>query len=197
MVNASRMAERRAVFLDRDGVLIVPEMRGGRSYAPRRLGDFQIYPEAKDALTRLRDAGYLLVVVTNQPDVGKGLISQSTLDQMHERIRKELCVDRIEVCPHTQADECSCRKPKPGMLLNAARECQIDLTKSFMVGDRASDVAAGIAAGCKTIFIDLNYISELKPKSPHHTVRSIAEAAGVILAANESTGGLSCRASKI
>jgi D-glycero-D-manno-heptose 1,7-bisphosphate phosphatase len=197
MVTASATPKCRAIFLDRDGVLVIPVMRDGRSYAPRKLDDFQLYPEAKDALTRLRDAGYLLVVVTNQPDVGKGLISQSTLDQMHDRIRRELCVDRIEVCPHTQADECSCRKPKPGMLLNAAREIQIDLTKSFMVGDRASDVAAGIAAGCETIFIDLNYTSDLKPKSPHHTVRSIAEAAGIILAANERTEGQPCHVSKI
>jgi len=188
---------RRAVFLDRDGVLVIPQMRDGRSYAPRSLNDFRFYPEAKAALADLKQAGYLLVVVTNQPDVGKGLISQPTLDQMHDRIRKELCVDRIEVCPHTQADECSCRKPKPGMLLNVANECQIDLTKSFMVGDRASDVAAGLAAGCETIFIDLDYVSELKPESPGHTVRSIVEAARIILAANERIEGEPCHVSKI
>src|SRR5215831_9959330 len=107
MVIASQVPEHRAVFLDRDGVLVIPEMRDGRSYAPRSLADFRLYPDAKDALARLRSAGYFLVVVTNQPDVGKGLISQSTLDQMHDRIRKELCVDRIEVCVHTQADACS------------------------------------------------------------------------------------------
>ena len=197
MVNQSGGSGRRAVFLDRDGVLVVPEIRDGRSYAPRSLGDFRLYPEAKAALTRLKQAGYLLVVVTNQPDVGKGLISQSTLDEMHNRIRRVLCVDRIEVCPHGQADDCSCRKPKPGMLLNAARECRIDLTMSFMVGDRASDVAAGIAAGCETIFIDLNYVSELKPKSPHHTAHSIAEAADIIIATNERIGGPPCREFKI
>jgi D-glycero-D-manno-heptose 1,7-bisphosphate phosphatase len=172
-------------------------MRDGRSYAPRNLNDFRLYPEAKTVLTDLKRAGYLLVVVTNQPDVGKGLISQSTLDQMHERIREELGVDRIEVCPHTQSDRCSCRKPKPGMLFSVASEYQIDLTKSFMVGDRASDVAAGLAAGCKTIFIDLDYVSELKPESPGHTVRSIAEAARIILAANERTEGEPCHVSKI
>jgi D-glycero-D-manno-heptose 1,7-bisphosphate phosphatase len=197
VVIQSPAADRRAVFLDRDGVLVIPEMRDGRSYAPRNLNDFQLYPQAKAALAALRQAGYLLIVVTNQPDVGKGLILPSTLDQMHDRIRKELCVDRIEVCPHTQADECSCRKPKPGMLLRVASECQIDLTKSFMVGDRASDVAAGLAAGCETIFIDLDYASELKPESPGHTVRSIAEAARIILTANERTEGEPCHVSKI
>lgn len=197
MVNKLSAPDRRAVFLDRDGVLVIPEMRDGRSYAPRNLNDFRLYPDAKAALTCLKQAGYLLVVVTNQPDVGKGLISQSTLEHMHDRIRKELSVDRIEVCPHTQADECSCRKPKPGMLLNAAHECHIDLTKSFMVGDRASDVAAGLTAGCETIFIDLDYVSELKPVSPDHTVRSIAEAARIILAAKERTEGEPCHVSKI
>src|SRR5262249_45135025 len=122
MVIERNMPERRAVFLDRDGVLVIPEMRDGRSYAPRNLDDFRFYPGAKDALRRLKEAGYLLVVVTNQPDVGKGLILKSTVDQMHDRIRKELSIDRIEVCPHVQADECPCRKPKPGMLLEAARE---------------------------------------------------------------------------
>jgi transaldolase len=175
------MSARRAVFLDRDGVLVVPEMRDGRSFAPRRLDDFRLYSGAKAALNRLKEAGYLLVVVTNQPDVGKGLISQAILDQMHDRMRQELPIDRIEVCSHTQSDECACRKPKPGMLLNAAHECHINLKESFIVGDRASDVAAGLAAGCETIFIDLDYVSELKPKSPHHAVRSIAEAADIIL----------------
>ena len=197
MVTMSGMPGRRAVFLDRDGVLVVPEMRDGRSFAPRHLENFRLYPEAKSALHRLKEAGYLLVVVTNQPDVGKGLISRSTLDQMHDWICQALPVDRIEVCSHTQADECSCRKPKPGMLLNVARECQIDLKNSFIVGDRASDVAAGIAAGCETIFIDLDYVSELKPKFSNHTVRSIAEAADIILGKNQTTGGRPCRASKI
>lgn len=184
----SSAAGRRAVFLDRDGVLVVPEMRDGRSFAPRRLEDFHFYPEAKVALDRLRRAGYFLIVVTNQPDVGKGLLSLAAVEQMHDRVRKELGVDRIEVCCHTQADGCSCRKPKPGLLLNAASECLVDLNSSFMVGDRASDVAAGAAAGCQTIFIDLDYVSELKPQSANHTVRSISEAADIILGIEPKTG---------
>ncbi len=184
MVAESGTSGRRAVFLDRDGVLVVPELRDGRSFAPRRLEDFRLYPEAKAALNRLKEAGYLLVVVTNQPDVGKGLISRATIEKMHDRILQELPVDQIEVCTHTQTEECTCRKPRPGMLLNAARECHIDLASSFMVGDRASDIAAGVAAGCETVFVDLDYISELKPASPQHTVRSVAEAADIILGMN-------------
>jgi transaldolase len=181
MVAILENAARRAVFLDRDGVLVVPQMRDGRSFAPRHIDDFDLYPDASVALDRLKRAGYLLVVVTNQPDVGHGLISASTIDAMHERLRRELPIDRIEVCGHTQTQDCPCRKPKPGMLLNAARDCGIDLKKSFMVGDRASDVAAGLAAGCSTIFIDHDYVSEAKPKSSDHSVRSITEAADIIL----------------
>jgi D-glycero-D-manno-heptose 1,7-bisphosphate phosphatase len=180
----SVIAGRRAVFLDRDGVLVVPEMRDGRSFAPRRLENFHFYPDAKAALDRLKGAGYLVVVVTNQPEVGNGLISHSTMEQMHDRLWQELPIDWIEVCCHTQADGCACRKPKPGMLLNAAHQCGIDLKNSFMIGDRASDVAAGVAAGCETVFIDLDYVSEPKPESFTHRVRSIAEAAEIILADN-------------
>jgi transaldolase len=183
MVSAAMATRNRAVFLDRDGVLVVPEMRDGRSFAPRSLADYHFYPEAKPALDRLKSAGFMLVVVSNQPDVGKGLISQATLDDMNRRLARELPVDRIEVCTHQSADRCDCRKPKPGMLLAAAQACGIDLAASYMVGDRASDVEAGKAAGCRTIFIDLGYTSEPRPQSPDHSVRSVAEAADIILGA--------------
>ena len=181
------VASRRAVFLDRDGVLVVPHMRDGRSFAPRRFEDFRLYPEAKSALDRLKGAGYLLVVVTNQPDVGRGDISPATIERMHDRLCRELPVDHIEVCSHTQSDGCACRKPKPGMLLKAAGVYGIDLANSFMVGDRASDVTAGVAAGCTTVFIDLDYVSELKPLSCDYSVRSITEAADAILGVKPKT----------
>jgi D-glycero-D-manno-heptose 1,7-bisphosphate phosphatase len=170
----------KAVFLDRDGVLVIPEFREGRSYAPTRLEGYRFYADAPQALSRLKSAGYKLVVVTNQPDVGKGLIPQVVADKMHERLRDAMPVDMIKACFHTQAADCDCRKPKPGMLLDAARELGIDLGGSFMVGDRASDVEAGEAAGCRTVFIDLDY-RERRPATPTFTVRSIAEAADCIL----------------
>jgi D-glycero-D-manno-heptose 1,7-bisphosphate phosphatase len=182
----------RAVFLDRDGVLVVPEMRDGRSYAPRSLLAFSFYQDAAASLARLKAAGYLLVVVTNQPDVGNGLISLDTVNEMHRLMSQALPIDRIEMCPHSQSDACDCRKPKPGMLVNAARDGGIDLAASVMVGDRSSDVEAGRAAGCKTIFIDLGYVSELKPASPDFTVRSIAEAADVILGEMPTVGERRC-----
>ena len=169
-----------AVFLDRDGVIVVPEFRDQRSFAPMRLQDFRLYPEAAASLGRLKRAGFLLAVVTNQPDVGRGLIPWAEVEAMHEIITRELPVDAIKACYHGQADECSCRKPKPGMILAAAAELGIDLGRSFMVGDRKSDVDAGRAAGCATVFIDLGY-AEPTPEAPDYVVRSISEAADIII----------------
>jgi D-glycero-D-manno-heptose 1,7-bisphosphate phosphatase len=171
---------RPGVFLDRDGVIVVPEFRDGRSFAPRRLRDFRLYPEAAASLQRLKRAGFLLAVVTNQPDVGNGLIDRSEVDAMHESMTRELPLDAVKACFHRQADHCDCRKPKPGMILEAAAELGINLKQSFMVGDRSSDVEAGRAAGCATVFIDLGY-AEPAPAAPDHVVRSIMEAAEVIL----------------
>jgi D-glycero-D-manno-heptose 1,7-bisphosphate phosphatase len=174
---------KRAVFLDRDGVIVVPEFRDSRSFAPRRVADFRLYPEAASSLQRLKRAGFLVAVVTNQPDVGHGLIPRSEVDAMHEIMRRELPVDMIRACFHRQDEHCDCRKPKPGMILAAASELDIDLRSSFMVGDRDSDVEAGRAAGCTTVFIDCGY-DEPAPTAPDHVVRSIAQAADVIISAS-------------
>jgi D-glycero-D-manno-heptose 1,7-bisphosphate phosphatase len=173
------MAEK-AVFLDRDGVLVVPEFRDGRSFAPTRLEDYRFYADAPLALSRLKAASYKLVVVTNQPDVGHGVLSRAAADEMHERLRKAMPVDAIKACFHAQSANCDCRKPKPGMLMQAATELGLDLGKSYMVGDRASDIEAGEAAGCRTVFIDLDY-RERRPAAPTFIVRSIAEAADCII----------------
>jgi D-glycero-D-manno-heptose 1,7-bisphosphate phosphatase len=149
----------RAVFLDRDGVLVVPERRDGRSYAPRRLEDLAFYPDAAPAVARLKAAGFVVIVFTNQPDVGAGLVARETVEAMHERLRREIPVDDIEVSYLTreqaraQADQR--RKPGTGMLLDAARRWQLDLGGSYVVGDRASDIEAGTRAGCTSLFIDL------------------------------------------
>lgn len=171
---------RRAVFLDRDGVLVIPEMRDGRSFAPRRPEDFRIYDDAPQALAALKQAGFMLVVVTNQPDIGNGFVAAETVEDMHNRLRATLPVDHIEMCPHRQSDDCACRKPKPGMLLRAAKIHGIDLSSSIMAGDRAGDIEAGKAAGCRTVFIDLNYVNEPKPNATW-TAHSISEAVDVIL----------------
>ena len=172
----------RAVFLDRDGVIVTPEFREGRSFAPRTLDAFRLYESAPESLRSLKDAGFLLVVVTNQPDVGNGLMPLATLEDMHRRMRAALPIDDIGVCTHTRDDGCSCRKPLPGMLTSAARALGIALDRSFMIGDRESDVAAGRAAGCQTVFIDLDYAAEPKPRDAHFTVRSLQQATACILA---------------
>ena len=171
-----------AVFLDRDGVIVVPDIRDRRSYAPRRLADFRIYPEAAASLQRLKRAGFLLAVVTNQPDVANGLVLRSEVDAMHEIMTRELPLDVVQTCFHGQADRCECRKPKPGMLLELAGKLGIDLEKSFMVGDRSSDVEAGRAAGCATIFIDRGYADPM-PHAADYVVHSIAQAVEAIIEA--------------
>jgi D-glycero-D-manno-heptose 1,7-bisphosphate phosphatase len=170
----------RAVFADRDGVLCANTMRDGRPVAPTRLEDFRLLPGVEDAVRALKSAGYLVIVVTNQPDVGTGRTPQATVEAMHDIIRSRLDVDDIKVCFHTNADNCTCRKPKPGMLLEAAAERGIDLPASYIVGDRWSDVAAGREAGCATIFVDYGHEPET-PSKADKVVATFAEAARVIL----------------
>ena len=172
----------KAVFLDRDGVLTIPLFREGRSFAPLKLEDFQLYPAIAEPLAALKRQGFLLVVVTNQPEVGRGRLDQETLCEMHRRLSAALPVDAIKVCPHTPEDRCNCRKPLPGMLLEAAKEFEIRLSASYMVGDRSGDIAAGRAAGCRSIFVDLGYTTETPPREPDAVVPSLQGAVDWILA---------------
>ncbi len=142
-----------AVFFDRDGVLAIPEIRDGQSFAVRRLENFTLYADAHESVRRVKALGAVAVVVTNQPDVGNGFVGRIVVEDMHRRLRLMVPVDEVYACYHTRFDNCSCRKPKPGMLLTASNELGIDLQRSVMVGDRASDVAAGHEAGCHTILI--------------------------------------------
>lgn len=173
-----------AVFLDRDGVLVVPEFRAGRSFAPTTLDEFEIAPDAPACTALLKQAGFVLVVVTNQPDLGNGRIAPAVMQEMHRRMRAALPIDDVEVCPHRQDEHCDCRKPQPGMLLTAATRLGIALDLSFMVGDRASDIAAGRAAGCRTVFLDLGYTAEPKPIDADFNVCSLRDATSCILSAH-------------
>lgn len=177
------MTLRHAVFLDRDGVINRALERDAKPYPPRNLGEFEILPEVPDACARLKAAGFLLVVATNQPDVGRGTLAKEIVEEIHAHMLARLLIDRVEVCYHPGkgASDCDCRKPKPGMLRRAAVELKIDLSQSWMVGDRWRDVDCGHAAGCKTIFIDRGYAEELKQK-PDFSARNLAEAADIILA---------------
>jgi D-glycero-D-manno-heptose 1,7-bisphosphate phosphatase len=177
----------RAVFLDRDGVLSANVERDGRPVAPTSMADFRILPGVEEATRRLKELGFVLIVVTNQPDISTGRNSMATLDRMHEEMRRRLPLDEIKVCVHVDADRCDCRKPKPGMLLEAARERGIDLTQSIMIGDRWRDIEAGHAAGCSTIMIDWESHQE-RPSTPHKTVRSLPEAVAYIIGREHSEG---------
>ena len=167
----------RAVFLDRDGVLNEALVRDDKPYAPSRLADLRIYPEAAPALARLKAAGFTLIVVTNQPDVGRGKQSREAVDEMNTALSAALPVDEVIVCGHDDKDNCTCRKPKPGMILDAANRWNIDLAQSFLVGDRWRDIDCGANAGVRTVWIDRGW----KERDPEHApdVRVTGIAAGV------------------
>ncbi len=176
---------RQAVFLDRDGVINRSLVRGGKPFAPVTLEEFELLPGVRDALLRLRVAGFLNVVVTNQPDISTGKQRPEVLAEMHSRLMRDLAIDSIRVCVHVESDNCACRKPRPGMLVDAAAELGIDLASSSLVGDRWRDVAAGQAAGCKCYFIDYDY-AEKRPEKPYVAVKSLSESVDGILSARTS-----------
>ncbi|MGE3622607.1 MAG: D-glycero-alpha-D-manno-heptose-1,7-bisphosphate 7-phosphatase [Bdellovibrionales bacterium] len=165
----------KAVFLDRDGVLNRAIVKNGKPYAPRSLEDFILNPDM-DQLIRLKNLGYRLIVVTNQPDVANGFITRQFVEALHARLRQAFPFDDILACLHGSKDGCECRKPKPGMLYRAREAFNICLANSYMIGDRWSDVMAGQAAGCATVFLDYGY-KECAPEiSPDYICRSLAAA---------------------
>jgi len=169
-----------AVFLDRDGVVNRAIVRDGRPYPPASLEELDILPGVQEALQKLHAANYLLIVVTNQPDVARGLAKREDVEAINAYLSSQLPIDDFKTCYHDSEDKCSCRKPMPGSLLEAAQEHNIDLSKSFMIGDRWRDVEAGTSAGCKTFFINYHY-AEQKPDAPDFIVSSLLEAKEIIL----------------
>lgn len=172
---------RRAVFLDRDGVLnrAFPHA-DGKSHPPASPAELEILPGVVAACKELRQAGFLLIVVTNQPDVARGTQRQEVIEAINAALRRQVPVDDIRVCYHDDSDDCACRKPRPGLLLDAAHAWEIDLTDSFMVGDRWKDIEAGRRAGCKTVLIEHAY-SEAERSSPDFGAASLPEAVDWIL----------------
>ena len=171
---------KRAVFLDRDGVINRSLVRDGKPYPPATLEEFELLPGVPEAIAALRAAGFVIVVATNQPDVATGKQRREVVEAMHDQLRRQLAIDAIRVCFHTDADRCTCRKPLPGMLTTAAAELGLVLGTSFMVGDRWRDIDAGRAAGCRTAFIDYGY-AEKRPEAPDIVVDSLAAASRWIL----------------
>jgi len=180
---------RRAVFLDRDGVLNRPVVRNGRPHPPATLGELEILGDAANALRALKEAGFLLLGVTNQPDVARGTQRREVVEEINAAIRAALPLDDMLVCYHDDADGCPCRKPGPGLLKEAAERHRIDLGASFLVGDRWRDVEAGHAAGCTVVLIDYGYSERAAAGPPPDcTVRSLSEAGAWILS-RDAQGG--------
>jgi D-glycero-D-manno-heptose 1,7-bisphosphate phosphatase len=171
---------RPAVFLDRDGVLNRVFVRDGVTHPPARVEEFELLAGAVDAVRRLNAAGFALMVVTNQPDVARGTQTREGVEGIHERLRAELPMLEVVACFHDTDDNCACRKPKPGMLLEAARRWWLDLRRSFLVGDRWSDIIAGQVAGCRAVLVETPYSGRTRCE-PDHCVRDLAEAAEWIL----------------
>lgn len=171
---------KKAIFLDSDGVLNTAIIKDAKPVAPRSLAELTIPPEVRPALEQLKAANYLLICVTNKPDIERGLMTQAEVDTIFDKIRSELPLDDVYICYSENSD---CYKPKPGLLLAAAKKYNINLTQSYMVGDRWRDIGAGQNAGCKTIWIDRGYANEPIPNPPaNYATHSLAEAVQWILA---------------
>ncbi len=171
----------RAVFLDRDGVINRAVLRAGLPHPPQSVQDLEIMPGVGDALAALKSAGFVLVVITNQPDVARGTQTRDRVEAIHDLLMRTLPLDAVKVCYHDDADGCSCRKPAPGMILEAARDLDVELARSYTVGDRWKDIEAGKRAGTTTILIENEY-PEKKPGNAAVRVGSLREAAEWIMA---------------
>lgn len=155
----------RALFIDRDGVVNEVILKDGEPCAPWNMEEFKILPDAAGAVKRAKNLGLLVIVCTNQPDVLRRMVRREDVEKMNRQIKEKLSVDDIFVCFHDDADNCDCRKPKPGMLIEASKKWDIELNSSFFVGDTWRDIDAGRNAGCRTILINTEYNQKNMPKS--------------------------------
>jgi len=182
---------RRAVFLDRDGVINKKAPEG--DYI-KSWDEFEFLPSVKTAIRKLNENGFLVIIVSNQRGIARGLMTEEDLKEIHRKMKEELAevravIDGIYYCPHDLDDHCNCRKPKPGLLLKAAREHDIDLGRSWMVGDHESDIEAGKRAGCKTILISRNPNSnDPEGIEPDLTARTLMEAIDKLLSYTPQQG---------
>ena len=171
----------RAVFLDRDGVINQAVVRNGKPYPPARLDEVRLTADAAEALKRLKERGFLLIVVTIQPDVRRGTTSKQTVEEIHAALAGQLPIDEFFICYHDDADGCECRKPLPGLLFQASQQYGITLRQSFLIGDRWRDIEAGAAAGCRTVLIDYGYHEQKPARPPDATALSLLEAVNWII----------------
>jgi D-glycero-D-manno-heptose 1,7-bisphosphate phosphatase len=170
-----------AVYLDRDGVLNIPKIEGFKPYAPRHFNSFRLYDDVIYALNNLSDAGFALVVVTNQPDVGNGLVDIDEIHKMHRYLMDSTPITAIKMCTHKQDDLCLCRKPQPKMISDAAIEMNLDLSSSWIIGDRITDMKAGASVGLAGIYIDRGYQEVIEEGLIFSIFSSLKEASNFIL----------------
>ena len=170
---------KKAIFLDRDGVLNLTLFKDGEFKSPLNLDELKIVPNIKETLFIFKKYGYLLILVTNQPDVARGKNTKQNVEEINNYLKNYFNLDAIYVCYHDNNDFCDCRKPKPGMIINASKKYNIDLTSSFMIGDRWRDVEAGKNAKCKTILIDYKYKEQLISQ-PDYKIISFTEAKKIV-----------------
>jgi D-glycero-D-manno-heptose 1,7-bisphosphate phosphatase len=179
-VGIGTIGDRRAVFFDRDGVLNEAVVRDRKPYPPANLAEVMLVQGAVEGCRLLKSAGFLLIGVSNQPDVARGTTRKETVEEINAHVRARVGLDDFRVCYHDDVDHCQCRKPEPGLLLDASRDWGIDLGSSFMVGDRWRDVQAGVRAGCRTVFLDRGYDEQLRD-TPDVTVSCFEDAVSWIL----------------
>ena len=174
----------RAVFLDRDGTLNRAYVRGGVSVPPSCVEEFELLPGVEEAVDQLRRADFKLVVVSNQPDVARGTQVRANVDGINAALESQLPVDAVFCCFHDDSDGCGCRKPEPGLCLEAATRLEIDLSRSFVVGDSWRDVEAGRRAGCTTVLLRVPYAVQ-RGHDPDFEADDLLEAAAIILRCSE------------
>lgn len=171
----------RAVFFDRDGVLNSAIIKNGKPSPPLTIEEVNIIEDGDNLLLKLVDAGFILIGITNQPDVARGTQTRENVESINQYLMSKLPLKEIKVCYHDDKDNCNCRKPKPGMIIQAAEEYNIDLSSSFLVGDRWRDVEAGLNAGLKTIWINNGYNEKTPVLKNVREVFSLKEAINFIL----------------
>ena len=161
--------------MDRDGVLNAAFIVDSQPKPPKTLSEIRILDGVKEAVVLLKQHDFIPVVVTNQPDVSRGTTSKTQIEQINHEIGRLTGISNFYTCFHDDDDLCECRKPKPGLLLSAARDLQLSLSESFLVGDRWRDIGAGNNAGVQSYFIDYSY-GERPPQPPFTRVSSLQEA---------------------
>ena len=170
---------KKSVFLDRDGVINKVYIKDGLPRSPNSSNELKILPGVRESIIKLKKLNFICLMVTNQPNVSRKKIDKNSVIQMNNFLKNEIALDDIFVCYHDDSDNCNCRKPKPGLLLQAGKKWDVDFKKSFMIGDRWRDIQAGEKVGCKTIFLDYKY-NEKKPKKPDFVSDSLLNAAHII-----------------